>query len=266
MLVADALRAHGGSARWSQLKGHVSRRTLQRAVSDGTVEHIGTVYSLPPAERATVLARQLRGAQSHRSAAEHWGFALPPRPDGERDLHDVAVAPDAKRAAIPQDARLHYVALDENDTADGVLTPAATAAFCLHDLSLRDALSVGDSALASRQVTLEELADRVRRFRGPGSSRALNRLAMLDARAANAFESSCRALLIEAGIRGFEPQVDIQHRGGWIGRVDLAHRLLRIVIECDGFEQHGTLDAMTASGTRDLSQRAGERCGSRGTR
>ena len=37
----------------------------------------------------------------------------------------------------------------------------------------------------------------------------------------------------------------IRYRGRFVGIVDLAHRRLRIVIECDGFETHGTLDAMT---------------------
>ena len=54
-----------------------------------------------------------------------------------------------------------------------------------------------------------------------------------------------RAILIEAGITGFEPQVTIRYRGQFVGIVDLAHRQLRIVIECDGFETHGSLEAMT---------------------
>ena len=72
---------------------------------------------------------------------------------------------------------------------------------------------------------------------------------MLDARAANAFESSARALLIEAGLLGFRPQVSASGTGDeWIGRVDLANPALRIVIECDGFETHGGRDAFV----RDL--------------
>ncbi|MGZ4486242.1 MAG: endonuclease domain-containing protein [Nocardioidaceae bacterium] len=72
------------------------------------------------------------------------------------------------------------------------------------------------------------------------------RVGMLDARAANAFESCCRAILLGAGITGFQPQLTIRHKRQWVGRVDLAHRRLRIVIECDGFATHGTLDAMRA--------------------
>jgi very-short-patch-repair endonuclease len=64
-----------------------------------------------------------------------------------------------------------------------VLTPLATVAYCLRDLSVREALSVGDSALKS-------------------------------------------------------------------GKVELPALRARIVIECDGFETHGTLDAMTGDCVR----------------
>jgi very-short-patch-repair endonuclease len=73
----------------------------------------------------------------------------------------------------------------------------------------------------------------------------MRRAGQFDGQAANAFESSCRAILVDAGIAGFQAQVNIRHKGRWIGRVDLVHMVLHIVIECDGFETHGTLDAMT---------------------
>jgi very-short-patch-repair endonuclease len=90
---------------------------------------------------------------------------------------------------------------------------------CLRDLPLRDALSV--------------------------SVVARHRFGLLDARAENAFESSARAILLDADIAGFEPQVSISHRTGWIGRVDLADRARRIVIECEGFEFHSDRRAFT---------------------
>jgi very-short-patch-repair endonuclease len=42
--------------------------------------------------------------------------------------------------------------------------------------------------------------------------------------------------------------VSIRDRDGWIGRVDLANRALRIVIECEGFQTHGGRSAFV----RDL--------------
>jgi very-short-patch-repair endonuclease len=246
MDVVVALLAHGGVARWSQLTSKVSRRALQRAVSEGNVERHGGVYSIPPSDRALVLARALRGTRCHRSAAIHWKFEVPALGNEEQERYDIAIPAKAQRKHVPDDVRLHYLVLDQTDVGDEFLTALATVAFCLRDQSLREALSVGDSALASDKVSLAALTDRVSRFRGPRRSIALARLALLSPGAANAFESSCRALLIEAGIDGFEPQVEIRHRGKWIARVDLAHRQNRIVIECDGFEHHGTLDAMTS--------------------
>lgn len=166
-----------------------------------------------------------------------------------RPQHEISIPPKAKRANVPPNVTLHYLELLPEDIDDDVLTPLATAAYCLRDLSTREALSVGDSALRSGQVELHALRARVASLRNRGAPRARNRLELLDARAANAFESCARTLLIEAGITGFVPQVTIRHNG-WIGRVDLAHRHLRIVIECDGFEHHGTLDAMTRDCTR----------------
>jgi very-short-patch-repair endonuclease len=243
--IVDVIQAFGGAARWSQLKGKVSRRRLTQMVKAGAVlcEH-GT-YSVPPTGYATRLARRLGEIRSHRSAAEHWGLALPPLRDHCVERHDIAVAPNAVRSNVPTDIRLRYLDLADDDVADGVLSLLATVAFCIRDLSLREALSVGDSALASGRATTAQIEQRVGRFRAPRRVIAWQRLGMLNASSANAFESSCRALLIEAGIEGFEPQVHILHKGRWIGRSDLVHRQLRIIIECDGLEHHSTLDAMT---------------------
>jgi very-short-patch-repair endonuclease len=241
--IIEALRAHGGAARWGQLDGHVSRRALERAVAAGDVVAVGRTYCLPDVDQATRLARQLQGIRTHRSAAEHWHLALPPC--GPSPQHDIAIPPQAKRAKVPIDVKLHYLQLLPDDIDNDVLTPLATVAYCLRDLSIREALSVGDSALNSGQVELPELRARIALLHNRGVVRARSRLDMLDARAANAFESCCRALLLDAGIAGFEPQITIRQNGRWIARVDLAHRRLRIVIECDGFETHGTLDAMT---------------------
>ena len=110
---------------------------------------------------------------------------------------------------------------------------------CLRDESLLVAVCVGDSALHKGLVSKAALVERARELRGPGSALVRERVELLDGRAENAFESATRVILIRAGITGFEPQVAIRHRRQWIGRVDLANRVLRIVIESDGFETHG---------------------------
>lgn len=244
------LRGLGGSARRKDLARQVGWRPLKRAVAAGLVVRCGRGYALATTDLPKQRATQLQGVRSHTTAAEHWGLALPP----ESDLRvQITIPRRAQRADVPGDVRLRYRELGPADVVDGVTTPLRTVLDCLVDQSLRTALSVGDSALRARLVAFEELAAAVAALRGPGSLLARTRLAMLDARSANAFESSCRAILLAAGITGFEPQVGIRHRRQWVGRVDLAHRRLRIVIECDGFDTHGGRDAFVSDLVRHTS-------------
>ena len=240
MEVIDALRALGGTARWKQLRGHVGWRAVQRARRDGQVRRDGAAYAVVGTEHDKVRAQRLRGVRSHLTAAAHHGFALPPC--DSTTVH-ITVPRKARRKGVPGDVRLHFRDY-ASDAVDGDVTTALeTVVDCLRDASLRVALCVGDSALESGRVLRSELESRARSLRGPGSAVVRHRVALLDGRSANAFESSARAILIEAGLTGFEPQVAIRHGAQWIGRVDLANRALRIVIECDGFETHGGRDA-----------------------
>lgn len=231
-----ALRALGGVARDRDLRGVVSRRALRRALEQGLVRRDARgVYSLPPSDRARVLARRLRGVLSHRVAAVHWGYAVPP---GGDDRHNVTIGSHARRRDPEPDVRLRYRDLPPEAVQGDYTSPLQTVVDCLRDLPLRDALAIGDSALRSQQVQYEDLAAAVTTLTGPGSAVARRRLALLDARSENAFESACRAILIEAGITGFRPQLTVRAGGRWLGRVDLGHPLLRIVIECDSFAHH----------------------------
>ena len=236
MKAVDALRALGGTARWKQLRGHVGWRAIKRARAAGAVEFRDGAYHLVGTGTDRVMALRLRGVRSHTTAAESWGLALPPA--GTPTVH-LTVPANAHRDVAQDDVRLRYRDLGEHDTVGDLTTPLRTVVDCLRDEPLRVALSVGDSALASGKVTWRDLDRAVRALRGPGSALARTRLLQLDARAANAFESCARAIVLGAGLTGFETQVTIRHRGQWVGRVDLADRRRRIVIECDGFETHG---------------------------
>ncbi|MEO7980876.1 MAG: DUF559 domain-containing protein [Sporichthyaceae bacterium] len=235
MDIVDALRALGGASRAMPLRRLVGRRSMRDALAEGSVVRVRGVWQLADRGRGLTAAVEMRGVRSHRSAAEFWGFALPP---AEADLHDVTVPAKARRAHVPDDVRLRYRDLPDDVRAVGVTPPIDTVVDCLRDLSLREALSVGDSALRSGKVRLEELRLAVHVVRGPGARKARERCALLDARAANAFESSARALLLEAGLTGFQPQVTIRNGDRWLGRVDLADPVLRIVVECEGFAFH----------------------------
>ena len=171
--VDDALRALGGVARWKQLRGHVSWRALRRARSAGTASHVNGTWSLVGTGRARAAAVEMRGVRSHRAAAEHWGFALPPADD--RRL-DVTVPRKAKRANIPDDVRLHFRDYPPTELDEDVTTALTTVVDCLRDLPLRDALSVGDSALRSGLIGRRALERAAAGLRGPGSRRTRDRV------------------------------------------------------------------------------------------
>lgn len=237
MRVVDVIRAHGGSVREGVLRRSVGRHALYVALADGeVVRSAWGTYSLVATARPRVLATQLRGVLSHRSAARHWGLALPPTCG---DAEDVTIRHKAQRRNIPADATIHYRDIAPAEIVGHVTTPLRTVLDCLGDLDLATALSVGDSALRQGLVCHDELVRAAASIGSSQGGRVRGRVLLLDARSANAFESTCRALLIRAGVVGFEPQVTIRAGRRWLGRVDLAHRTLRVLIECDGFEHHG---------------------------
>ncbi|WP_246486804.1 endonuclease domain-containing protein [Kribbella qitaiheensis] len=66
---------------------------------------------------------------------------------------------------------------------------------------------------------------------------------MADGRAESALESVLRAILIEAGIERFVPQVVVRH-GKFTARLDLGDPIRRIALEADSFAHHGTRGAL----------------------
>jgi very-short-patch-repair endonuclease len=226
--------------RASQIEAYAGRRAIRAALAAGAVVGIGGgAYALPEADRRTSTAFRSRGVLCNRSAAAHWGFALLPGPEA---FH-VSIPRRARRVPDPG-VILHYRPLCGADLAAGVTSPVATVLDCLRDLSFAEALAVGDSALRSGLVHADELVDVAGALRGPGSRRVRDRVRWLDARAENAFESCCRAILIEGGISSFTPQLSIRHDGRFLGRVDLGNRALRIVLECESFAHHGDRAAL----------------------
>ncbi|HSF26316.1 MAG TPA: DUF559 domain-containing protein [Actinomycetes bacterium] len=241
MLPSDIVRALGGHARWHQLHRHVTPRALRLAVRSGQLLHTTRgPYLLPTSPHAARLAADLLGVRSHTSAAQHWQLGLVARPDAEH----VTVSSRARRRRKPADVVLHYRDLRPDEVIDDVTSPIRTVLDCARDLPLREALAVGDSALRSGLVDYDELRLLALGLRGPGSARTRQFVTWLDARSANAFESATRAILLEAGVTGFRPQVTIRAHGRFLGRVDLANVRLRIVIECDGFAWHGQRSAL----------------------
>ena len=75
-------------------------------------------------------------------------------------------------------------------------------------------------------------------------TRVLRVVESADGRAANPFESVLRAIAMEIPGLLVTPQLRIDVGGKFVGRVDLADRSLRIVLEADSMEFHGLPELM----------------------
>lgn len=172
---------------------------------------------------------------SHLSAAAHWGWSLKSVPSQA----DVIAPRKRKVRSRPPRVRLWYRDVPATELVEGVTEPVRTVLDCARDLPFDEALCVADSALRSGKVTQREIIDAADRLRGPRNARAraVAREASVDA--ANPLESTLRAIC--AGVAGLQvtPQVVIEEAEG-TAQVDLADSGLRLAIEAEGYETHGT--------------------------
>ena len=196
------LEAAARSCRWRAVAARAQAAVEVRSVRGLSDRHGRGDRALVATLRATRVARHDR--------RQHWGFALPPADDRPHD------SPSRRRARrdIPDDVSACAIErLPAHDSSTETLTITRSHRRRLPARPvLRVALSVGDSALRAGHGRLAGSCDARRALRGPRQSRSHGPGSrLLDARAANAFESCARAILIDAGITGFEPQVSIRH-------------------------------------------------------
>lgn len=179
-------------------------------------------------------AESLTGVLSHLSAAVHHGWK-------------VKLQPTEPWVAVPRKRHvrvdvlgfhLHWVPLTRSEMAAGVTSPLRTVLDCARVLPFDEALAVADSALRSGMVTNNDLAAAAAAARGPGAIAARRVARYADARAKNPMESVLRALALGAGIE-LTPQFVVAEPG-FFALADLGSEKLRLAVEADGFEFHGT--------------------------
>ena len=135
------------------------------------------------------------------------------------------------------------VACRTTSVVDGWVTaPVRTVVDCAVLLPRAEALAVADSALRSGMVTRQAMTDDVAPLDRQLRPRVRWVVEHADAAAANPFESVLRALCLDVQGLDVRCQVRIDDEDGWVGRVDLADRHLRIVIEGESLEFHGERD------------------------
>ena len=230
----------------SELLAVVTAHAVRSALAAGAIRRVAKgVYALPEAPAALTAARSQGGVVSHLSAAQYWRMSVivvPPLPH-------VTLPPRRARRQAGLPCVLHWA---EVPAIDDVTTPVRTVLDCARTLPFNEALAVTDSALHLRLVDRDELDDAAARLMGPHRRRIRRVVELADQRAESVLESALRAILIEAGIEGFEPQVGVQN-AAFSARLDLGHRRRRIGLEADGFQFHGSRTALVKDCRRQIN-------------
>ena len=231
------------------------RRRITLALESGAVVRVARGrYALPSLGAARSIALGASATASHTTAALHWGWQVKSEPE----LPHLTLPRGRKlRASARTGVQRHWRELLPEEIRDGwVTSPARTVIDCCLDLPFDEALAVADSAwragLSPIDVMLvaARLPRRVRR-------RVAAVLERANRGAANPFESVLRALCLQVEGLTVVTQHVIRDRS-FYAKVDLADTVLRIVIEAEGFENHGTRAALkrdcrryTGLGARD---------------
>jgi very-short-patch-repair endonuclease len=236
--VVDVLLRREGTATFGQLRALVSGHAIRAALDGGLIRRIAKgVYALPTAPDPLAAARAQGGLVSHLSAAVLHGFDVLELPDKPQ----ITVPRGQHRRLSPVACELHWA---DDVPADGPCTTRLqTVLDCARTLPFAAGLTVADSALRGRVLDRSQLMVAAAELAGPGCRRARRVAAAADGRSESPLESVVRAILIEAGIQGFEPQVVVRD-GVFSARVDLGHRELLLALEADSFAFHGSRAAL----------------------
>lgn len=261
-----ALAESGGVATSATLVDASSQAALRSAVARGLVARVGrgtyalsdiasaASASLSPEARSwaawtepltddevkVLLGRHARatavgGALFGLSAASHHGWAVLREPQRLQ-----VVLPRGRRIPSSLDGcRVRFVEVDGHAFDDGVTSALETPLHCAAMLSFPEALAVADSALRSGAVGRQSLLNAADTYPGRWRSRVRRVAEAADGRAANPFESGLRAILLDTGLLRLTVQHEISDPG-FLAVVDLADEELRIVVEADSYEFHGS--------------------------
>ncbi|MGW5241972.1 DUF559 domain-containing protein [Monashia sp. NPDC004114] len=241
MEVATVVAQHGGACTWRQLRTGASKRSIRAAIAAGAITRAGKGrYVLPSVGEARALAVGLHATASHTTAALHWGWPVKQEP-GEPHLTFPRGRKlrDAARGGI----RRHWRSLGDDEVVEAwVTSPVRTVIDCCLDLPFDDALAVVDSAWRAGLSPLE-VAEAAKRLPPRSFRNVMRVLRHADRGAANPFESVLRAICI--GVAGLSVVTQFEIRdSSYFARVDLADVALRLVIEAESFEHHGTRAAL----------------------
>ncbi|WP_169796926.1 DUF559 domain-containing protein [Janibacter corallicola] len=256
MLVQEVLAELGGTATRAELLTRVTEHELRQALNGGLVRRPARGrYALPlptwTQERVVLAdlagagrraAHEVTGTAILLTAAAKWGWPMkwvPTKPQ---------IAVPRNRKVPPRVLRsfdVRFRAVPPGDREDGWVTSRVrTALDCASLLPGDEAVAVLDSALRQGAVDRDDLLLAASGLPPRYRRKVENRVGAATSRAANPFESVLRWIVSDIPGLDVEPQTEIRDGAGLIGIVDLADERVKIVLEADSFEWHGSKEAL----------------------
>lgn len=237
--LTDVLRVRGGATTRKELLDLGLRDELDAALSAGNaVALTGARVALPglPDDKSAALA--IGGVVSGLSAARVWGWSQKHEPT---EIH-VTVPRNSSRKARPGVVVRRRNLPGGVDSTGAITSRAQTVVDCARDLPFDEALCIADSALRDGLVTglaREDLVAAAETSPRTGRRRAFEVIAVADPRAANAFESVTRAIVLPIAGLCVEPQGDLGFsEAGAEQHGDLVDARLKLLIECESWAYH----------------------------
>ena len=207
----DALRALGGIATFAELCALTQRKAIEAALKSGDIvkDRRGR-YVLATTSDHLRIAHEMSAVLSHESAALHHGWKVKHAPE----MPTVTVRRKRHLAAADQGrVKAHYNDLPADCIREGVTTPMRTVLDCARHLPFNRALTVADSALRNRDLTLSAMRSEAAALRGPGAAAARKVAYNAIYVSANPLESVLRALVTDIFGYSFVPQLRIWENG-----------------------------------------------------
>lgn len=236
----------GGVATRVQLIAATARRDVDAALARGDVVVLARGrYALAGVAGAVTAAHRISGTLCLESAAAFHGWGVKSVPEQPQ----VAV-PKGRRLTAEQCAGLEIrrLTLGADDVDGSATTKDRTLVDCLRLLPDERALVVADSALRGGMSRGHARA-LARDARGPNTRRVRRLVETATPEAANPFESVLRSIADTVAGLSVRPQLSLRRQTGgggtvFLGRPDLVDERLRMIVEAESFEWHGSRQAL----------------------
>lgn len=240
MDISGTLARLGGVARTGALlRCGFGRGAIARAAADGRIRRIRRGYYAVPGAPEDLVAAALLGTRlTCVSAAPFFGLGVLSAP---RSLHLAAASGHVAATGAVQ----HRSPATPSRKSAFLVTPLDCVVHGLHCLPGLEALVLAESAVATRQV---RIGDVMNRLPGPANRPARRVMELVDPRSGSVLETVARRGFLAAGL-DVETQVVI--RG--VGCVDFMINGC-LIVEVDGYDFHS--DPKTFAGDRHRSNTA----------